>query len=205
MNIFLKLTAVVFTASLAACQHTAPYQAPPQPVDPVPPSVGSQQAPRMQPQQAQQPVQQQRPQQTRQQQRPQSQAQQQAQGQSAPVITLHLAQARQEPSLVEVDAGGPAPLYALPQPVLTQADIGRVSPVNTPNGTFLLLEMNARGIPKLDNITQQARGHYLLLSVQGQLASVAQIGEIIKDGRLLVPTQGPEHTQAIIRLMQGRQ
>jgi len=180
MNILLKLTAAVFMAGLAACQHTAPQQVP-QPVDPGPPSARSQSAPAAAaaaPRSAPQP-------------------------RSAAIITLHLAQQRQEPTLIEVDAGGKAPLYALPQPVLTQSDIGRVSPVSGPNGTFILLEMNERGIPKLHSITQQARGHYLLLSVQGQLVSVAQIGETIRDGRLLVATQSAQHSRAIVRMMRG--
>ena len=94
-------------------------------------------------------------------------------------------------------------MYALPRPVLIHSDIGRVSPVDTPQGSFVLLEMNERGIPKLHSITQQARGHYLLLSVQGQLVSVARIGETIRDGRLLVPTQSLQHSRAIVRAMRG--
>lgn len=124
--------------------------------------------------------------------------------QSAPVITLHLAQERAEQPLVAVDAGG-KPLYALPQPVLTQADMARVSPVITKDQrSFILLEMNQNGIPKLQSVSAQARGHYLLLSVQGQLVTVSQISETIADGRLMLNTQSPEHTQAIIKLMQGQ-
>src|SRR5690606_19892383 len=121
--------------------------------------------------------------------------------QSGAIITVHLAQQRQEPSLLPVDVGGAAPLYSLPQPVLTQNDMARVSPVTAPDRkTFLMLEMNQQGIAKLRNVTEQARGHFLLLSVEGQLVSVAKIGEVISDGRLLVSTQGPAHTLAIIRL-----
>lgn len=182
MKILLKLMALLCVASLAACQTTAPSRQP-QPVDPAPPTVSGQDAPT----QAAAPV----------------AAQQQPQ--AATVITLHLAQEQQEPSLVAVDAGGNTPLYALPQPVLTQADMGRVSPLTAEDQrTFILLEMNAQGIPKLRTITEQAVGHYLLLSVQGQLVSVAQIAEPIVDGRLLVGTQNAQHTQAIINLLQGR-
>ena len=82
--------------------------------------------------------------------------------------------------------------------------MGRISPVTTQDQqTFILLEMNQHGIPKLENITQQARGHYLLLSVQGQLVSLAQIGDVISDGRLLIGTQNPQHSQAIINMLQG--
>lgn len=185
MKTLLKLIGLALVVGLAGCEHTAPGQQP-EPVDPVPPVVQSQNTPAPAPAAAT------------------SQSQAVAAQQQAPVvITVHLAQEQAEPSLMEVDAGGAA-LYARPQPVLTQNDMGRVTPVTANQGSYLLLEMNQQGIPKLRSITEQAGGHYLLLSVQGQLVSVAQIGETISDGRLLVSTQNPQHTQAIIRMMQGR-
>lgn len=180
MKILLKLCMLALATSLAACQQTMPRQAP-EPVDPLPPSVqgGSRSAAAVAP-------------------APKASAQQ-----SSAIITLHLAQEKAEAPLVAVDVGG-TPLYALAQPVLTQADLQRVTPV-TDQGqrSFILLEMNQNGIAKLRNITAQAQGHYLLLSVQGQLVSVAQIRETISDGRLLIGTQNAQHTQAIIKLMQG--
>lgn len=184
MKVLLKFSALALAAGLVGCQTTAPSQHPAA-VDAPPPVVSRQAAPAPAPAQ------------------PAAPAAAQTQQQSAVVITLHLAQERAEDTLIEVDVGG-ASLHALPQPVLTQADMGRVSPVTTEDQrTFLLLEMNQQGIPKLQTITQQARGHYLLLSVQGQLVSVSQISEPIADGRLLVSTQSPQHTQAIINLMRG--
>ena len=178
MTILHKLAVGFLAVGLAACEHTAPPNVP-RTVDPGPAPVKSSStatssAARVAPQQ-----------------------------QSSAVITLHLAQQQPEPTLIEVDAGGDKPVYALPRPVLTQLDIGRVAPLNTPDGTFILLEMNERGIPKLDNITRQASGHFLLLSVQGQLVSVAQIGDTIKDGRLLVSTQNQQHSRAIISMMRS--
>ncbi len=185
MNILFKLAGVAMTVGLAACQTTAPSRVPPQPVDPGPPAAAAPAA-------------------TGQRVAPAASAAASRQ-QSAAVITLHLAQARQEPSLVAVNVGGKAPLYALPQPVLTQADLKRVTPVTAQdNRSFIMLEMNEQGAPKLRSITEQAKGHYLLLSVQGNLVSLAQVGETISDGRLLVGTQSPAHTQAIIKMMQGR-
>lgn len=175
-----KLTALAFTSVLGACQTTAPTHVPP-PVDPIPPTVGSEMrgAPATAPAIAPRP-------------------------RSSAVITLHLAQQQEEPTLIAVDAGGAAPLYALPRPVLTQGDMARVSPVTTQDQkSHLLVEMNQQGTQKLRSITEQAKGHFLLLSVQGQLVSVARIGEAISDGRLFISTQNPQHTQAIIRLMQG--
>jgi preprotein translocase subunit SecD len=119
----------------------------------------------------------------------------------ATIITLHLAQERSESGLVAVDVGG-ASLYALPQPVLTQADIARVSPViERDQGTMILLEMNQHGIVKLQKVTEQALGHQLLLSVRGQLVNVATIGEVIKDGRLAIRTRNAAHSNAIINMM----
>ncbi|MCQ9616517.1 hypothetical protein L1889_07175 [Paenalcaligenes niemegkensis] len=181
MKVLLKISAAaLLAAGLAGCQHTAPSRSP-EPVDPPPPVLGSQSAPTTNA----------------------AAAGATAQQQSAPVITLHLAQENAEDSLIAIDVGG-ASLYALPQPVLIQTDMGRVSPVTAPDQrTFIMLEMNEQGIPKLHSITEQAQGHYLLLSVQGQLVSVAQIGETIRDGRLLVSTQNQQHTQAIINMMKG--
>ncbi len=177
MKIVVKLMALAAVVALAACEHTAPAQQPPEAVDPQPPSAQNQN----------------------------QAAQSQGANQQQTVITLHLAQEQEEEELVAVDAGGESPLYALPQPVIIQSDMNRVTPVRQEGeASYLLIEMNEQGIPKLHTITEQARGHYLLLSVQGQLVSVAQITEPIKDGRLLVGTEGPEHTQAILQLMQGR-
>lgn len=182
MNILHKLALLILAGGLAACQQTMPRQAP-EPVDPAPPvmqgSASSAKAPAL--------------------------AATAPRNQSNTVITLHLAQEKAEAPLVAVDVGGTS-LYALPQPVLTQADLHRVTPVTTQDqGTFLLLEMNQNGITKLRSVTAQAQGHYLLLSVQGQLVSVARISETISDGRLLIGTQNAQHTQAIIKLMQGGQ
>lgn len=177
MTILRIVSVLVLLAGLTACQHAPTNQ-----VDPKPPAVKGQASAAV----SRAPAIQQTP-------------------QSVPVITLHLAQERAEASLTPVDMGGGQALYALPQPVITQADIGRVSPVTSADRrTFLLLEMNQHGIPKLDRVTQQAQGHYLLLSVQGQLVNVVKIADRITDGRLLLSTQNPQHTQAILGLMQGR-
>lgn len=180
MNILHKLAVLILAAGLAACQQTMPRHIS-EPVDPAPPVMqgagGSTNA--------------------------STAAPTASRAQAQTVITLHLAQEKAEAPLVAVDVGGTS-LYALPQPVLTQSDLHRVTPVTTQDqGTFLLLEMNQNGISKLRSVTAQARGHYLLLSVQGQLVSVARISETISDGRLLIGTQNAQHTQAIIKLMQG--
>lgn len=174
MKTLFKLAPLALVVALVGCQTTQPTN-----TTPVPPAVQSQNASNTAVQVA-----------------PQQRA--------ATVITLHLAQEKAEDSLIPVSVGEGVALHALPQPVLTQNDIARVSPVTANGRNFVMLEMNVQGIPKLQNITQQAQGHFLLLSVQGQLVNVVQIGETISDGRLLISTQSPEHTQAIIQLMRGQ-
>lgn len=120
------------------------------------------------------------------------------------VITIHLAQAQADDQLVAVNIGE-GNLYALPQPVLVQSDMQQVTPVTAENGnTFLLLEMNDAGRQKLAAVSERAQGHFLLLSVQGQLVSLAQIGQPLQDGQLLMGTQSQQHTNAILDMMRGQ-
>ncbi|MGO3131444.1 MAG: hypothetical protein ACTIJQ_06645 [Alcaligenes sp.] len=182
MKILLKLAILALATGLAACQHIPPRHIP-EPVGPAPPAKQGSSLPATST----------------------ASAATASRTQSTAVITLHLAQEKAETPLVAVDVGGTS-LYALPQPVLTQADLLRVTPVTAQDQrAFILLEMNQRGLSKLRSVTAQAQGHYLLLSVQGQLAGVARISETISDGRLLIGTQNAQHTQAILKLMQGGQ
>lgn len=128
---------------------------------------------------------------------------QQQQQRAQSIITVHLAQQQPDEQLIPVQIGD-GQLYALPQPILIQTDMQQVTPVTAENGdTFLLFEMNNEGSQKLATVTQRAQGHFLLLSVQGQLVSMAQIGQAINDGNLLMGTQGQQHTDAILQMMRG--
>lgn len=118
------------------------------------------------------------------------------------VITVHLAQQRSEPSLVAVDLDADNQLYALPQPILTQADMQQVTPVTAADGsTFIMFDMTPQGRVKLADVSSQAQGHYFLVSAKGQLISVAQIAEPMIDGKLLISTNGAEHTQQVLQLL----
>ncbi|MDY0134392.1 MAG: hypothetical protein RBS14_01730 [Atribacterota bacterium] len=129
----------------------------------------------------------------------------QKQGQSQAqqtVITVHLAQEKLEPSLMLVDLGDNRALYALSQPVLTQADMREVTPVTAQNGsTFIMFDLNAQGRTKLASVSAQAQGHYFLVSAKGQLISVAKITEPMTDGQLLISTNSAEHSRQIIQLL----
>lgn len=131
------------------------------------------------------------------------QAQQsQQQGQSA--LAIFLAQQQADTQLVPVSVGQGS-LYALPQPVLLESDVQQISPVTADNGnTYLLLQLNEQGRQKLAVISSQAQGHFMLLNVQGQLASLTQITQPIQDGCILMGTQSPQHAQAIIQALGGQ-
>lgn len=129
------------------------------------------------------------------------QAEQQAQ-QSA--ITVHLAQQQAAEGLVPVTIGQ-GNLYALPQAVLVQGDFQGVRPVAADNGrNYLLLDLNDQGRQKLASFSSQAQGHFMLLSVQGQIVSLAQITQPIQDGRLLMPTQSQQHSTDILAVLNGQ-
>ena len=118
------------------------------------------------------------------------------------VITVHLAQEQSEPTLVAVELGKNKTLYALAQPILTQADMQQVTPVKARNGqTFIMFDLTPQGRVKLTNVSSQAEGHFFLISAKGQLISVAKITEPMTDGKLLISTNGAEHTQQILQLL----
>ena len=118
------------------------------------------------------------------------------------IITVHLAQQQPDPALVTLELGANNKLYALPQPILTQADMQRVVPATAKDGsTYLLFDMTPEGSKKLADISRQAQGHFFLISAKGQLISIAQIGEPMTDGKLLISTNGAEHTQQLIKML----
>ena len=127
---------------------------------------------------------------------------QQQQNQSA--LAIFLAQQQAEPQLLQINIGQDS-LYALPQPFLLQTDIQQVTPVTTDNGRhYLLLQLNERGSQKLAVISNQARGHFMLLTVQGQVVSLSQITQPIQDGRLLMGTRSAEHSTVILKALSGQ-
>ncbi len=134
-----------------------------------------------------------------------AQQQQQVQAQSQAqqtVITVHLAQEQPEASLIAVEVDDNQALYALPQPVLTHADMKEVTPVTTRDGsTFIMFDLTPQGSAKLANVSTQAQGHFFLVSAGGQLISVSQIAEPMTEGKFLVSTQDAEHARQILQLL----
>lgn len=129
------------------------------------------------------------------------QAQQNQQQARQPAMAIFLAQQQADAQLVPINIGQ-GNLYALPQPVLLQSDVQQITPVTADNGnTYLLLQLNEKGRQKLAVISSQAQGHFMLFNVQGQLASLTQITQPMQDGRILVRTQSPQHSQAVIQAL----
>ncbi|CAM5212815.1 hypothetical protein OURE66S_03937 [Oligella ureolytica] len=130
------------------------------------------------------------------------QAEQQQAQQSA--ITVHLAQQQAAEDLVSVTIGQ-GNLYALPQAVLVQSDFQGVRPATADNGnSYLVLDLNEQGRQKLASISTQAQGHFMLLSIRGQIVSLEQIRQPIQDGRLLMPTQSAQHSADILAVLSGQ-
>lgn len=118
------------------------------------------------------------------------------------IITVHVAQVQPESSLIAVALSENETLYALPKPVLIQSDILQVTPITAQNGqTYIMFDLTPQGRAKLANVSTQAKGHFFLISAKGQLISVAQIAEPMTDGKLLISTNGSEHTRQVLQLL----
>lgn len=118
------------------------------------------------------------------------------------LITVHLAQLQAEPDLMTVDLGENKKLYALPRPVLSQADIQQVTPVTDKVGkTFIVFDLTEQGRAKLAQVSAQTVGHFLLVSVQRQLVGVSRIDEPMTAGQLVMATENDQHTQMILQLL----
>lgn len=124
--------------------------------------------------------------------------------QSQAVITVHVAQQKAEPELLPVQVEQNT-LFALPQPMFTQGDMVKVSPVTTADQrSFLLLELKPAAIERLQLLRQQAKGHYFLLSVNGQLVSVNRIEVGSSETGLIMAMSSPQHARQVLHLMQSK-
>lgn len=116
-------------------------------------------------------------------------------------LAIFLAQQQADAQLRQINIGQDS-LYALPQPALLRSDVQQLTPLTTDDGrSYLLLQLNEQGRQKLATISNRARGHYMLLTVQGQLVSITQITQPIQDGRLLMGTRSAEQSAAIIQAL----
>lgn len=118
------------------------------------------------------------------------------------VLTVHLAQTQADPKLLVLDLGQNKKLYTVPEPVMTQADMVRAAPAKTQDGkTFLVFSMNEEGSKKLADISSSSMGRYFLLSVKGQLVSIAEIDQPVTNGNLIMATQSEAHSAEILKML----
>src|SRR5690606_18601048 len=122
-------------------------------------------------------------------------------------VTFHLAQRQAGEGLTQIQVNQNTSLYALRQPVFTQADLQQIVPVQTKDGqTFLRFDFNPQGAAKLAKVAQQAKGNYFLVSVRGRLVGVPQIAPTYEGGRFPLRVNNAADAQAILqRLRQPQQ
>ena len=111
----------------------------------------------------------------------------QQQAAPAPTVEFRLAQTRAAKNLTEVRLGKDS-IWVLPAPVLMRSDLNGVGPVKDKQGqAFVSFAFNQAGAQKLAAISQQNAGNLLVLSVNGNLVAVPQIGGPMTQGVLNVP------------------
>ena len=121
---------------------------------------------------------------------------------AAPAITFHLAQTQQAQGLARVQVNQNTSLYVLPQPVLTQADLQQIVPMQTKDGkVFLRFDFTQQGAAKLAQISRQSVGRYLIISAHGKLVSIPRITAAYGNGQLPVPVKDVEEARAKIQLL----
>ena len=137
--------------------------------------------------------------------RPAAAQQQGAANSSAPAITFHLAQANPAQGLARIQLNPQTSLYALPQPVFTQADLQQIVPVQTKSGqVYLRFDFTQQGAAKLAQVTRQAVGNYLILSAHGKLVAVPRIGAAYTDGRFPVPVKNADEARAMLQTLRDQ-
>lgn len=128
-----------------------------------------------------------------------------AQQQQGAPVTFLLAQKQQAKGMSELKLKD-ASLWYAPQPVLTRADLARVTPLKTQNGQGAVrFDFSPEGAQKLAAITGQNKGRFLAIVVGNQLVSVPEIDAQLKDGVLGFPTASEAQAQAIVNAIRGDQ
>lgn len=128
-----------------------------------------------------------------------------AQNAQAPAVEFRLAQNEKDNGLQPLKLND-RQLWVLPQPVFTRADLQSVTPVKSRDGrAYVRFQFNQAGASKLANVTQRYAGKYLLLTVNGQLASAPTISGPMKDGMLFVPAVNEQQANQIAAAVAGQQ
>ncbi|MGO3743204.1 SecDF P1 head subdomain-containing protein [Kerstersia sp.] len=160
--------------ALAACQSTVPLQ---------PDTTPSAEAQQAQPVAEAQPV-------------------DQPAAQNAPAIRFFLAQSRPADDLLQIQLDPQTSVYALPQPVFTQADMTQIVPLKSQQGQVVLrFDFNERGAQKLNAISRQAAGNYLVLTINDQVVAVPQVAASYEKPAVHVPMRSVDDAQAVVNLL----
>lgn len=119
---------------------------------------------------------------------------------AAPIVTFHLAQTSAAQGLAPVRVTPDATLYAVPQPVFTQADLQQVGTTQNKAGqVFLLFSFNEKGASKLTTLASEAAGNYLMVSVRGGLIAITQIASNYPDGKFPIPVASANEARDILQ------
>jgi preprotein translocase subunit SecD len=119
------------------------------------------------------------------------------QGANAAIVEFRLAQNERDKGLQSLKVGD-RELWVLPQPVMTRVDLQSVAAVKTQEGRpFVRLQFTQAGAQKLAAVSQRFTGKYLLLSINGQLASAPTIGGAMNQGLLFIPTASEQQASDV--------
>lgn len=123
--------------------------------------------------------------------------------QGAPV-TILLAQKAKAPGMTELKLKD-ASLWYAPQPVLTRADMVRVTPMQTKEGAAaVVFNFSQEGAQKLAAATAAAnKGKYLVIAVGNQLVAVPQISAPLTEGALGFGVPNTAQADAIVNAIRG--
>jgi preprotein translocase subunit SecD len=127
------------------------------------------------------------------------------QASGTPVVEFRLAQPEQAAGLQPLKVGD-LQLWVLPQPVLTRGDLQTVAPVKTPEGhSYVRFQLTQAAAPRLAQVTQRFPGKFLLLSIDGQLASAPTIGGAMNEGVVFMPVLSEQQASQVVSAVAGSQ
>jgi preprotein translocase subunit SecD len=127
------------------------------------------------------------------------------QASAAPVVEFRLAQPESAAGLQPLKVGD-LQLWVLPQPVLTRADLQTVAPVKSRDGhSYVRFQFSQAAAPRLAQVTQRFSGKFLLLSIDGQLASAPTIGGAMNEGVLFMPVVSEQQAAQVAAAVAGPQ
>jgi preprotein translocase subunit SecD len=127
------------------------------------------------------------------------------QASTVPVVEFRLAQPESAAGLQPLKVGD-RQLWVLPQPVLTRADLQTVAPVKSREGiSYVRFQFTQAAAPRLAQVTQRFPGKFLLLSIDGQLASAPTIGGAMNEGVLFMPVLTEQQAAQVVAAVAGPQ